>query len=119
MRLPLDALSVAPHPAARALGDWYASHAMVRCLWAVKQPPDCGPDTTRVIVVIDPTPDGDETSPIWIARGRAWAHELGACLNSQVDIELLERPLLAEIEIEGDGQLVAVQCWRAFEIHGH
>lgn len=67
MKLSLDppesaGLNVSPESA--ALAAWY--HPAVRHLWAIKNA-----QGLRVIVRLEPTLDGDDTLPGWIANNRA------------------------------------------------
>ena len=115
MKVSLGASPSEANPYASALGGWYASHPMVRYLWAFRK--STGDEQSdihriRVIFVIDPTLDGDETSPVWIANAHKWARELRACMGSEVELELLETPLQDEVELDGEGDLVAALSWR-------
>jgi hypothetical protein len=113
MKLRLDVSPIEAHPSEVALRGWYASHPVVRRLWVIEKATNGEQaNTTRVIVAIEPTLDGDETSPTWIANGHAWARELDACMGHRITLEMLERPLQDEMEIDGEGRLVAVQSWR-------
>jgi len=53
-------------PASIALTDWYASRSAVRRLWAIEDS-----QIIRVIVTLEPTHDGNDTHPVWIANRHA------------------------------------------------
>ncbi len=86
------------------LAEWYASHALVRRLWAIRDT-----EGLRVLVTLEPTPDGDDTHPAWIANREAWVHELQSYADSTVRLEQIEHD---EVELEAEGVLVAAFSWR-------
>ena len=55
----------------RELSKWYASHSIVRRLWAMESG-----EAIRVVVTLEPTLDGDDTQPAWLANSWTWAQEL-------------------------------------------
>jgi hypothetical protein len=85
------------------LAEWYASHALVRRLWAIRDA-----EGLRVLVTLEPTPDGDDTQPAWIANREAWVHELQAYAGSTVRLEQIDH----EVELEAESVLVAAFSWR-------
>lgn len=66
----------------------------------------------RVILMLEPTNDGDETSPAWMANGRRWRDQLQERLACKVELERIDGPLPAEFEIDGNGLLVVALNWR-------
>jgi hypothetical protein len=95
---------------ARALDQWYADHPAVRRLWAIApEPSDPG---LRIVVMLDPSPDGDETAPAWFAHGHRWSADLQRRLRTDVDLECIDGPVPDEFEIDGKGVVVASLCWR-------
>jgi hypothetical protein len=52
------------------LAKWYAAHSVVRRLWAIRES-----QRMRIIVKLEPTRDGDDIYPAWLANGHEWAHE--------------------------------------------
>jgi hypothetical protein len=90
-----------------ALATWYDAHAQVRHLWAVR-------DSTglRIIVTLEPTADGDDIYPIWIANRQAWARELRQCVGQSVRLEHTDAPAFGGIEADGESRVLAVVSWR-------
>lgn len=66
----------------------------------------------RVIVTLEPTHDGDDTYPAWLANGNEWAHELQLHMDGPVQLEVMDEPFLAEFPSGVDGVLVAELFWR-------
>jgi len=89
------------------LAKWYAAHSAVRRLWAVSES-----QRMRVIVTLEPTRDGDDIYPAWLANGHEWAHELQLRLRGPVQLEVMDEPLLAGLAAGVDGVLVAELSWR-------
>ncbi|MDM0074771.1 hypothetical protein QTH90_10285 [Variovorax sp. J2P1-59] len=115
MKITLDSSIDAHHPhawASTTLKTWYDGNPAIRRLWAIR--PDGATDVPelRVIVMLEPSPDGDETSPIWMAHGATWASELREQLAGAVQLERIDGPLPDEFEIEGDGVLLSALYWR-------
>jgi hypothetical protein len=109
MKLSLDppdsaGLNVSPESA--ALAAWYDSHSAVRHLWAIKNA-----QGLRVILRLEPTLDGDDTLPGWIANSRAWAHELRLRTHESVQLEAIDELLTDGIEVT-EGIIVAALGWR-------
>lgn len=61
-----------------ALAAWYATHAAVRRLWAIKTH-----ERLRIVIALEPSPNRDVTWPIWLANCDDWVVELqrGNCSN--------------------------------------
>lgn len=104
--LPLDAHGCA---ASSALARWYGEHAAVRRLWAIRPTDDTA---LRVIVMLEPSLDGDEISPVWMAHGNRWSCELRERLDAAVQLERIDGPLPDEFEIDGEGAVLSALCWR-------
>jgi hypothetical protein len=93
--------------ASKAPAHWYASYSTVRRLWAIE-----GSGGIRVIVALEPTHDGDDTSPVWFANCHAWAIELQAHLRRPVLWEQIDEASVEDIENDDGGVIVADLCWR-------
>ena len=93
--------------ASAALAKWYAAHSAVRRLWAIQEAA-----RLRVIVTLEPTHDGDEVYPAWLANGGDWAHELQSRMDGPVQLEVMDEPFPAEFAAGIDGVLVAELFWR-------
>jgi hypothetical protein len=95
-------------PAAAALVKWYASHSIVRRLWAIESG-----EAIRVVVTLEPTLDGDDTQPAWLANSWSWAQDLRLRLQRMVHLELINEPSLrTEASCDGDGALITEISWR-------
>jgi hypothetical protein len=115
MKISLDPSADTRHAHADAstmLKTWYDGNPAIRRLWAIQ--PDGQPDESalRVIVMLEPSPDGNETSPSWMAHGAAWERQLCEQLASEVELERIDGPLPDEFEIDGDGVLLSALYWR-------
>lgn len=115
MKLTLAPASHARHQdsfASNALKAWYDAKPAIRRLWAI-EPEDAGDaGALRVVVMLEPSPDGNETSPSWMAHGERWALELSEQLAGTVDLERIDGPLPDEFELEGEGTVLSALCWR-------
>ena len=115
MKITLDPLIDASGPHAfvsTTLKTWYDANPAVRRLWAIQPDERSDASELRVIVMLEPSLDGDETSPIWMAQGAAWATELRGRLAGVVQLERIDGPLPEEFEIDGDGVLLSTLSWR-------
>ena len=108
--------SVDPHQAqayaSSLLKTWYDGNPTIRRLWAIRPDGQAGESTLRIIVMLEPSADGDETSPSWMAHGAAWEQELCERLASEVELERIDGPLPDDFEIDGDGVLLSALYWR-------
>ena len=92
----------------RELSQWYASHAIVRRLWAMESG-----EAIRVVVTLEPTLDGDDTQPAWLANSWTWAQELRLRLQRIVHLELINEPSeRVEAYCDGDNALITEISWR-------
>ena len=89
------------------LSKWYAARSAVRRLWAIRES-----QRMRVIVTLEPTHDGNDIYPAWLANGHEWAHELQLRMDVPVQLEVTDEPFLAEPAAGVDGILVAALFWR-------
>jgi hypothetical protein len=90
-----------------ALTQWYAAHSAFRRLWAIKES-----QGMRVIVMLEPTHDGDDIYPALLANGHDWARELELRVAGPVQLEVVDEPIAAETATGTDGVLVAELFWR-------
>jgi hypothetical protein len=110
MKLCLDPSVAAPTnitPDSLALGAWYDSQPAVRRLWGIREP-----QSLRVVVAIESTPDNDDIYPVWFANAEAWASELRLKTGSPVRLELIDEFPGGGIEVDSDSVLVADLFWR-------
>jgi hypothetical protein len=95
------------------LSAWYSRTARIRRLWAIERlDASEAPGALRVVVTLEPVGDSDETDAAWMASGRAWQQELRSQLAREVDLEWADQNESDDIEIDGDGVVIAVLCWR-------
>ena len=92
----------------RELSKWYASHSIVRRLWAMESG-----EAIRVVVTLEPTLDGDDTQPAWLANSWTWAQELRLRLQRIVHLELINEPSVrVAATCDGDDALITEISWR-------
>lgn len=89
------------------LASWYASHALVRRLWATE-------DATviRILLALEPTVDGGDTQPVWLANSSRWTYELQRQTRKIVRLELLEEPSHGVPLFHERNALLADISWR-------
>ncbi|MGH8136649.1 MAG: hypothetical protein ACREVV_00430 [Steroidobacteraceae bacterium] len=90
-----------------ALASWYGAHSNVRHLCAIKD--SLG---LRVLVTIEPTHDGNDSDPAWIANRDAGAQELQLCTAHSVRLERLDEPMFDSAAIDSEGLIVGTLSWR-------
>ena len=95
-----------------ALRAWYDARPAIRRLWAIGSEHSGDPRAPRVIVMLEPSHDGNETSPSWMAHSERWALELREQLAGAVDLERIDGPLPDEFELEGEGVVLSAMSWR-------
>jgi hypothetical protein len=77
-------------------------------LWAVEEQ-----DTRlNVFVTLEPTSDGDDMLPIWLARQHDWATELHALTQREVRLQLVDSGVLDRSHVSTDSAMVAELDWR-------
>ena len=110
MKLSLDpSVTALPTNTAEslALAAWYDAHRAVRRMWAIRDA-----EKLRVIVMLEPTVDNSDTHPAWLANGHAWARDLHSRTGGFVELELVDEPLINEIETDAEGDVIVAMCWR-------
>jgi hypothetical protein len=89
------------------LAKWYAAHSAIRRLWAISDS-----HRMRVIVTLEPTHDGNDIYPAWLANGHEWTHELQLLVDAPVQLEVMDEPSLEDFAAGVDDVLVAELFWR-------
>lgn len=110
MKLSLDPSVTGPRAITAeslALAAWYDAHPAVRRMWAIRDA-----EKLRVIVALEPTVDNSDTHPAWLANSHAWIRELRSHTGSVVELELVDEPLINEIDTDAEGDVVVAMCWR-------
>jgi len=92
---------------AKALARWYAAHSSIRRLWASD-----GRDVLIVFVALEPTSDGDDTLPVWLAKSRDWASDLRLVTHREVQLQLVVSDGFEEPHVVTDAALIAEVSWR-------
>jgi hypothetical protein len=93
------------------LSSWYGETAAVRRLWAFHDGKECDEPAVRVIVMLEPSVDGDDTVPAWMADCARWTQELGQRLAHRVHLERVDEPPAETFRDDGVSVL-SVLCWR-------
>ena len=110
MNLSLDAsleCGLGQTAEAAVLATWYASHSVVRRLWAIE-----GIDVIRIVVKLEPTLDDDDTQPTWLANSWTWAQELQLRMHRTVHLEMISAHLPIECAFDRDSALLTEISWR-------
>ena len=92
--------------------NWYDANAAIQRLWAIQPESGEGSPAMRVVVMLAPSPDGNDANLIWMARGPDWGRELRQQLAGAVQLEWIDGPLPDEFEIDGEGVVLTLLCWR-------
>jgi hypothetical protein len=110
MKLSLDPPVTAPRNISAeslALAQWYAANPTVQRLWGISDA-----QTLRVVVSLEPTPDGDDVYPAWVANCQTWARELHLLTRRAVQLDLVGESPLDSIEFHAESIVVANLFWR-------
>lgn len=92
---------------AAALERWYAAHSQIRRLWAVE-----GSLGLQVLVALEPTADGGDTLPIWLANRRHWVNDLRQLTQREVQLRLVVLDDFGEFYVNPDAVTIAQLSWR-------
>lgn len=95
------------------LARWYAAQSSIRRLRAVEDE-----DALLVFIALEPTSDGDDTLPVWLARSHDWANDLRSLTRRDVRLELLASNLFEVPHVGTDAAIVAELDWRETWIAG-
>jgi hypothetical protein len=89
------------------LAAWYDAHSTVRRLWAIQD----GRSLT-VCVALEPTSDGDDSLPIWLAMNHEWSIDLQSMIPREVQLQFVTQDVLPSSYVTGDAVIVAEIDWR-------
>lgn len=95
---------ITPTDVTAALSRWYAANSSIRRLLAVDDA-----SAITIFVALEPSPDGDDALPLWLANARAWGSDLTALIAREVRLELLEG---AALPMTAPGECLAHLDWR-------
>jgi hypothetical protein len=90
-----------------SLAKWYDAHASVRRLWAVDEG-----SLLAVYISLEPTSDGDDALPVWLAMNREWSSDLTSIIPREVRLRLVTSSVLSPSDIRDDAVIVADVNWR-------
>jgi hypothetical protein len=90
-----------------ALSKWYADHSTIRRLWAIEDSTDL-----VVYVALEPSSDGDDALPVWLANQHNWANDLRRATNREVQLQLIVSGEFEELDIRADATTIAELSWR-------
>jgi hypothetical protein len=96
-----------------ALAKWYGTHPSIRRLWAIEE----GGEIT-VCVSLEPTSDGGDTLPLWLAMSQEWRSDLQSLCRRDIDLKFVEPDLLPSSHLTGEAAIVAEIDWRESWIYG-
>lgn len=88
---------------AAALSKWYCDHATIRRLWAFDDSP-----ALVVYVTLEPSSDGDDALPVWLAHQHRWSGELRRLTQREVRLQLIS---FGELDEDDQGAIVQLN-WR-------
>jgi hypothetical protein len=86
---------------------WYAEHSPIRRLRAVEDSV-----ALKVLVSLEPTSDGDDTLPIWLAKNRDWANDLRRRLQREVQLQLVVSSPFGEPYLNAAAITIPEASWR-------
>lgn len=101
-------MSATKDPLPSLLARWYTTQSSIRRLWAFDER-DAG---ISVFVTLEPTFDGDDALPIWLARRQQWAHELRALTNCDVRLKLIASGVFERAHADTAAATIAELNWR-------
>jgi hypothetical protein len=89
------------------LSQWYAANPAVRRLWAVEDS-----FAVRIHLTLEPTLDGPDTLPVWLAHCHNWTRDLQLLTNRDVQLRLVDADVFAGSPMLMDETLLAELHWR-------
>jgi hypothetical protein len=88
------------------LEKWYATHASIRRLWAIEDAVDI-----TVFVSLEPTQDGNDALPVWLANQHLWTKDLEMLIEREVQLKLVVSDF-EELDVGADAVMLAELGWR-------
>ncbi len=89
------------------LAKWYDAHASVRRLWAVHEG-----SLLAVYVSLEPTSDGDDALPVWLAMKHEWTRDLTSIIPRGVQLRFVTADVLSPSYVSGNAVIIADVNWR-------
>lgn len=90
-----------------ALVSWYGARAAIRRMWAIDRS-----FALEVRVALEPTPDGGDTLPAWLANRGYWTCELQQLARREVQLKLVALDDFGEFHTDPDASVIAELHWR-------
>ena len=92
---------------ATALRKWYDANPDVRRLRATQHA-----SAIHVFIELEPTPDGDDTLPVWLANSDRWTSDLRSLTNCDMRLEMFVSAAFDESDVDSDTATIAELSWR-------
>lgn len=89
------------------LAKWYDAHASVRRLWAVEEG-----SLLAVYLSLEPTSDGDDALPVWLAMKNEWSSDLASIIPRESELRFVASDVLSSSYVSGDSVIIAEVNWR-------
>jgi hypothetical protein len=89
------------------LARWYGAHASIRRLWVVEDAHDL-----TVCISLEPTSDGGDTLPLWLAMSQEWRRDLQSICRREIQLQFVEPDVLPSSHLTGESVIVAEVDWR-------
>lgn len=90
-----------------ALSKWYTAHSSIRRLWAVEEQ-----EALVVFITLEPTSDGDDAFPTWLAKSHDWAGDLRTRTSREVHLKLIVSGTFEDSYVEPECAMIAQLSWR-------
>jgi hypothetical protein len=90
-----------------ALASWYANQSSVRRLWAIE-----GSVALKILIALEPTADGGDILPVWLANHSAWLNDLRMLAQREVELQPLAADALIDAFVNPDAIKIADVRWR-------
>ena len=90
-----------------SLAKWYDAHASVRRLWLVEEG-----SLLAVYLSLEPTSDGDDALPVWLAMKDEWSSDLTALIPRESELRFITSDVLFPSYVSGDAVIIAEVNWR-------
>src|SRR5687767_2412709 len=89
------------------LARWYAAHSSIRRLWAVEDR-----EALIVFVTLEPTSDGADAFPVWLANSNDWADDLRVRTHREVQLQLIVSDMFEATDVNSGRAVIAELSWR-------
>jgi hypothetical protein len=89
------------------LARWYDAHPSIRRLWAIEED-----SLLAVYVSLEPTSDGDDCLPVWLAMNHHWRRDLQSITRREVHLRFVPSDVLPTSYVNGDAMIIAEVDWR-------